>query len=133
MQDNLIVFPKPPPDEERSPVTHALPVSLASLVAVSTMQTIKALLLRSDVHLLTLTGTAGVGKTRLALEVAGELVGDFTDGVHVISLAPISDPAFVIPTIAHTLGLTESASQSFLELAHILSAQQAPTLAPGQL
>jgi len=48
--------------------------------------------------------------------VAGELVPDFADGVHVVSLAPISDPALVIPTIAHRLGLTESGSQPLLEL-----------------
>jgi len=96
--------------------TDNLPISLTSLIGrEQEVQTIKALLLRPDVHLLTLTGTAGVGKTRLALEVARELVNDFVDGVYFVSLAPLSDPAFVIPTIAHSIGLIESGSQPLLE------------------
>src|SRR5438128_6853749 len=104
MQDNIIVFPEPPPGDTAQLVTHALPVSPTSLIGREhEVQAIQALLLRPDIRLLTLTGTAGVGKTRLALQVALELVHDFADGVHFVSLAPISDPAFVIPTIAHSI------------------------------
>src|SRR6266704_4020181 len=96
--------------------TNNLPVSLTSLICrEQEVKAIHALLLRPDVRLLTLTGTAGVGKTRLALEVARGLAHDFADGVHVVSLAPISDPAFVISTIAHSMGLTESGSQPLLD------------------
>jgi predicted ATPase/DNA-binding CsgD family transcriptional regulator len=77
---------------------------------------VSALLKRPDVRLPILTGTAGVGKTRLAFEVARGLVHDFADGVHFILLAPFNDPALVIPTIAHRLGLMESSSQPVLEL-----------------
>ncbi len=59
-------------------------------------------------RLLTLTGAPGIGKTRLALEVAAGLVTDFADGVWLVFLAPISDPALVISTIAQALGLKES-------------------------
>jgi hypothetical protein len=117
MQDNIIVFPEPPPGHTAQFVTRAFPVSLTSLIGREhEMQAIHALLLRPDVRLLTITGTAGVGKTRLALEVARNLVPDFADGVHVVSLAPLSDPAFVIPTIAHSMGLTESGLQPLFDV-----------------
>jgi predicted ATPase/DNA-binding NarL/FixJ family response regulator len=117
MQDNLIVFPEPSADDKALLVMPALPVSLTQLIGREhEVQAIQALLLRPDVRLVTLTGTAGVGKTRLAFEVARELVPDFADGVHLVSLAPISDPALVIPTIAHRLGLMEGSSQPILEL-----------------
>src|SRR5256886_3423589 len=115
MQDNTIAFS--PPGDTAQLVTHTLPVSLTSLIGrEQEVKAIHALLLRPDIRLLTLTGTAGVGKTPLALEVARDLVHDFADGVHVVSLAPISDPAFVIATITHSIGLTESGPQPLLDL-----------------
>jgi len=58
-----------------------------------------------DVALVTLTGTGGIGKTRLALEAAERLAGDFPDGVCFVELAAITDPALVLPTVAQALGL----------------------------
>jgi len=55
-------------------------------------------------RLVTLTGTGGLGKTRLALQAARELIDDFADGVWFVSLASLRDPDLVEPTIAQVLG-----------------------------
>ncbi len=58
-----------------------------------------------DVALVTLTGIGGIGKTRLALEAAERLAGDFPDGVCFVELAAITDPTLVLPSVAQALGL----------------------------
>jgi predicted ATPase/DNA-binding SARP family transcriptional activator len=63
------------------------------------------LLLRSDVRLVTLTGTGGTGKTRVALQTAGALLDTFADGVVFVGLAPLQDPDLVLTTAAQALGI----------------------------
>jgi predicted ATPase/DNA-binding SARP family transcriptional activator/DNA-binding CsgD family transcriptional regulator len=66
-------------------------------------------------RLLTLTGVGGSGKTRLAVEVARDLVGAFPDGVWLVELAPLSDPDLVSQAIAQTLGVRESPGQPLID------------------
>ena len=75
-------------------------------------------LLRSS-RLLTLTGAGGSGKTRLALQAAADLVGDFPDGVWFVSLAPVVDPLLVLPTVAATIGARDDLHEH-LRAKHLL-------------
>jgi predicted ATPase/DNA-binding XRE family transcriptional regulator len=68
-----------------------------------------------EVRLLTLTGTGGVGKTRLALEAARRAEDLLSDGMAFIGLAPLSDAALVSSTIAQSLGLRETEGLSSRE------------------
>ncbi len=93
-----------------------LPVQLTPLIGrEQEVAAVQHLLQRVDVRLVTLTGPGGTGKTRLGLQVAAELSNLFPSGVYFVNLASISDPVFVIPTIAQTLGLRKVAGQPLLE------------------
>ena len=117
MQDKLYILPAREPAEPEPRSKHNLPAQLTPLIGREHDVAEACILLRHpDIRLVTLTGTGGVGKTRLALQVATDLLDDFPDGVCFVSLAPISDPDLVIPTIAQALDLNESGARPLLDL-----------------
>jgi predicted ATPase/DNA-binding SARP family transcriptional activator len=94
-----------------------LPVPPAPLIGrTSALASLRTRLRQTGARLLTLTGPPGIGKTRLALELARQLQGDFDDGVCFVALAPIRDPALLAPTIAQALGLKVAGEQPALDL-----------------
>ena len=100
-------FPPLPLDEKAPPVAHpaALPVPLTATIGREREIREVVHLLRGGTRLVTLTGPGGVGKTRLALEVARQLGDDFDNKVYFLPLASIDDAALILPTFAQRLGI----------------------------
>ncbi len=90
-----------------------LPTALTPLIGrENELEAARDILLHPKTRLLTFTGTAGIGKTRLALQVASSLLDRFEDGTYFVDLAPVMDPEAVLPTVAHMLGLAEEGGRS---------------------
>ncbi len=103
-----------PPIKSLDAVLNNLPVQSTSFVGrEKELGEVKKLV--EGVRLVTLTGSGGSGKTRLALQVAAEMSGNFQNGVFFIAIAPITDPRLVASTIAQALGITETARRSILD------------------
>ncbi len=76
----------------------------------------KQLLLHADVRLLTVTGPGGIGKTRLALQVASGLFGHFSGGVHFVPLSSVSDPGLIPAVIVQAMGIREAGGRTPLQI-----------------
>jgi non-specific serine/threonine protein kinase len=110
--------------EVASVPSHNLPVQPTRFIGrEGDIAQVKALLVEHA--LVTLTGSGGVGKSRLSLRVAEDLVADFQDGVWQVELAAITDPDLVVYTVANTLGLREEANYSIqVNLENYLKSRQ---------
>ena len=85
---------------------HGFPAVLTSFIGrAGPVREVAGLL--GECRLVTVTGPGGVGKTRLAGEVARQVAGRFADGVWLVELAPAGDPALVPAVVAAVLGVRE--------------------------
>jgi predicted ATPase/DNA-binding XRE family transcriptional regulator len=94
---------------------HNLPLQLTSFIGRAKEQA-EVIDLLAKHRLVTLVGAGGIGKTRLSIQVASGLLNDFPNGIWLIELAPLSDPALVPQAIVTTLGLIDQAGRSVLNI-----------------
>ncbi len=105
----------PPLRVAKAAVSQRLPVQLTSFVGRDAESTQVRDLLAEN-RLVTLTGAGGVGKTRLAVHIAGHIAGEFADGVWYVDLAPITDPQVVPIAVARALGLPDQPGRSTMDV-----------------
>ena len=104
----------PPLRTPSTMLAHNLPLQLTNFVGrLAEMASLREALAGS--RLVTLTGAGGVGKTRLAVHVASQIAGEFSDGVFYVDLAPITHPDVVPATVARALGLPDQPRRSTMD------------------
>jgi predicted ATPase/DNA-binding SARP family transcriptional activator len=104
----------------------ALPLAPNRLVGrVRELEQLGALLAAREARLIVLTGAGGSGKTRLALEAARTAAASFANGVALVELAPLRDPALVVPAVAQALDVSlDGVDDQLATLAHAVAAQE---------
>src|SRR5215471_1703756 len=105
--------PRQPGPRRKRLATANLPIRLTSFVG-RTRESSELSQLLDRARLITLTGTGGIGKTRLALEVAARQTGKYPDGVWFVNLATTSDPVVVDQSVATVLGVPEGGTTSLI-------------------
>jgi len=104
------------PPRESKPRPHNLPVQCTAFIGREREEDdLRQLLSRADVHLVTLTGPGGIGKTRLALQVAGKMAEQFAGGVCFVGLSAIGEPGLIASAIAQVVGVRETGNKSAQE------------------
>jgi predicted ATPase/class 3 adenylate cyclase/DNA-binding CsgD family transcriptional regulator len=107
----------PPLRTAKSSAAEHLPVQLTSFVGRGAeIEDVRQTIIAN--RLLTLTGAGGAGKTRLAIQVAGQMASDFGDGAWYVDLAPIADPNLVPVAVASALSLADQPSGSTTDTLH---------------
>ncbi len=103
-----------PPLRASSPKLHNLPIRRTAFIGRERDKTEIKKLLESD-QLLTLVGSGGAGKTRLAIEVAGELASKFSDGAWLVELAGVTDDSLVANAVAQALAVQLTSDRAPLQ------------------
>ena len=110
----------PSPEESSDASRHNLPAARTSFVGRE-REMVEVTRALAMTQLLTLTGAGGSGKTRLALDVARDLLGAYADGVWLVELAPLSEPELVLQEVASTLEIREQPGRPLADtLVHAL-------------
>jgi len=104
----------PPLRVSKAAVVSHLPAQLTSFVGREA-QIIEVRQLLAGNRLVTLTGAGGAGKTRLALQVAAQMAGEFGGGVWYVDLAPITEPDLVPVAVIRALGLPDQPGRSTMD------------------